>query len=372
MKIVLVSNFYNHHQAFISRKLFELSNGQFRFISTSELPNERKKLGYRSIVDPFLINYSDSSVEAQEWIDSADAVIIGAASSNLLKNRIANKKITMRYSEHLFKKGIQWWKFPYRLLRAIISRTDAKNVYLLCASAFAAPDYAKLGLFKSKSYKWGYFPECKKYDDFDAMMTKKDSREILWCGRFLDWKHPDDVIEVANRLKKTGEPFRLNIIGSGVMEDYLVQLVAKYGLENEVCFLGSTSPENVRRAMEHAGIYAFTSDHNEGWGVVLNEAMNSGCAIVASDQIGAAPYLLQDNENGLTYHSEDVDMLYSKIYYLLNCADEQRRLGVNAYNTIISKWNPDIAAVRLYALLQALVGGDENPNIFDEGPCSKA
>ena len=33
--------------------------------------------------------------------------------------------------------------------------------------------------------------------------------------------------------------------------------------------------------MEQADIYLFTSDRNEGWGAVANEAMNSACAMVA-------------------------------------------------------------------------------------------
>lgn len=46
----------------------------------------------------------------------------------------------------------------------------------------------------------------------------------------------------------------------------------------------------VRSYMEKADIYLFTSDFNEGWGAVLNESMNSGCAVVASHAIGSVPF----------------------------------------------------------------------------------
>ena len=42
----------------------------------------------------------------------------------------------------------------------------------------------------------------KKIDKIDELIVQKTPNSILWCGRFLDWKHPDDVIEIANMLKK--------------------------------------------------------------------------------------------------------------------------------------------------------------------------
>ena len=49
--------------------------------------------------------------------------------------------------------------------------------------------------------------------------------------------------------------------------------------------------------MEKSEIFLFTSDKGEGWGAVLNESMNSACAVVASHAIGSVPFLLKDGEN---------------------------------------------------------------------------
>ena len=45
--------------------------------------------------------------------------------------------------------------------------------------------------------------------------------------------------------------------------------------------------------MEESEIYLVTSDRKEGWGAVVNEAMNSGCAVVADHMIGAAPWMIR-------------------------------------------------------------------------------
>jgi glycosyltransferase involved in cell wall biosynthesis len=131
-------------------------------------------------------------------------------------------------------------------------------------------------------------------------------------------------------------------------------------------------PEKVREHMERAGIYLFTSDRKEGWGAVLNEAMNSGCAVVAADQAGSTPYLINHHKNGLIYPSCNVDALYESVKYLLTHPEEQDRLGRSAYEKITTQWNAEVAAERLVALAEAIIKGETNPDLFTDGPCSRA
>lgn len=247
-----------------------------------------------------------------------------------------------------------------------------KPIYMLCASAFTAGDYAKFGLFKRKCYKWGYFPEMRRYDSINDVMRQKDKKMLLWCGRFLDLKHPDDAIEIAERLRDAGYNFVLKLIGSGEMEPLLRKRIKESNLENNVEFLGTMSPESVRDVMEKAGIFLFTSDRKEGWGAVLNEAMNSGCAVIASHLAGATPYLVEDGRNGYVYESGNVDELYRKVRYLLNCPEKQDELGMSAYSTIVELWNADVAAERFVKLSNAILEGDKTPDLFSTGPCSRA
>lgn len=72
-------------------------------------------------------------------------------------------------------------------------------------------------------------------------------------------------------------------------------------LSEYVTFAGFKKPEQVREYMENADIFLFTSDYGEGWGAVLNEAMNSCMAVVADCGIGAAPFLLKPGKNGMVY-----------------------------------------------------------------------
>lgn len=373
MKIVFVSNFFNHHQAFVSDRLYKLVQGDFRFIAMTEVPQERKELGYSEEVSDYVIRYDSSSecmLYIRSLIDSADIVIIGSADESLLRNRKRMKKPIFRYSERPLKNGSQLWKYPIRWIRWHLNNPANVPIYMLCASAYTATDYHSYGLFRNKTLRWGYFPECRRYLNVQNMLLEKKTNELLWCGRFLDWKHPDMALALAKRLKEAGYHFKLNMVGMGEMHEELEALVQKWQLSDVVYFLGSKSPKEVREYMERCGIYLFTSDRKEGWGAVLNEAMNSGCAVIASKEAGSTPYLVDDGVSGYVYDPDDLDCIYERTKYLLDHPMEQMRIGLNAYEKIIHVWNPENAAERLMVIFDRILREEEILSCYGSGPCS--
>ena len=376
MKLVFASNFFNHHQKPLSDALAKMEEVEYHFLSFSPMPDERKNMGYDDHNDPAYVIRAYESEEAgnrcQQMIDEADAVIYGSAPPRCLLKRVWNNKPVLYYSERPLKKGNQILKFIPRWVRWHIRYPNSKQIYLLCASAYTAGDYAKFGLFKNKTYKWGYFPETVHYESIEDTIAQKEKKRILWCGRFLDWKHPDDAVRLAKRLKDGGHVFSLDMIGTGEMEPQLKRMISELDLEDCVRLLGPMPPEQVRSHMEQAGIYLLTSDRKEGWGAVVNEAMNSGCAVIGSHAAGSVPFLIQDNINGCVYLSGDGDMLYEKTAELLTNTEKQQKLGRNAYETIVSLWNAETAAKRLIVLAESILQGDKFPKRFETGPCSEA
>lgn len=376
MKLVFVSNYFNHHQRPFCDEMYKKLGDGFYFISTSEMRAERRKLGYASAADvPAYVwpAYLDEQAyrRAEEMINEADVVIAGATPEKLITERLRMGKLVLRYSERPFKKEPT---FLHRLYHGICFRRrdrGSRNVYMLCASAYAAADFSSIGMYKNRMYKWGYFPALKEYDA-DKLLAEKKKNTILWCGRYIDWKHPDDVIRLASKLKESGCEFQLNMIGTGDMEQELKAMAVDCGVTDVVHFLGAMSPEQVRVHMEEAGIYLFTSDRLEGWGAVLNEAMNSCCAVVASLEAGSTPFLIRDSENGSIYLSGDLDGLYEKVKYYIENPNKQTSVGRAAYRTITDVWNAHVGASCLVELIELLLLEGNKVDIFEEGPCSMA
>lgn len=379
MRITFISNYISHHQTPFCEALRDYIDGEFIFVSTEPVENERLDLGWKNTEKcPYELRIWESEEErshAEKVINDSDVVIIGSAPDSLIVNRLKQGKLTFKYAERFYKTGTPLKRLPRDIAAAWLhhGRFQKYPLYMLCASAYTAGDAARFGNYKNRCYKWGYFPETIYYDE-DELFRKKNHEvpEILWAGRFLGLKHPDDAIRVAERLKRDGYSFKLNFIGTGSMENQIHQMILDEKLEDWVQMLGVMKPDDVREHMERANIYLFTSDRNEGWGAVLNESMNSGCAVVASHAIGSVPFLVKDNENGLIYESGNLDMLYEKVKYLLECPEEQTRLGKAAYHTMVETWNAETAAKRLIKLSERLLQGEKYPDLFSEGPCSTA
>ncbi len=372
MKLIFLSNYYSHHQKPVCEAWDQLTEHSFAFVSTEEMTRERRLLGWgHEAVPPFEISpQMPRAQQLPELIGAADCVIWGNAPASMVEQRLKQGGLVLKYAERVFKQGYQYSKWLPRLFTYWRNYGRYPSMYLLAASAYAGADYAMHGAFRGKSYKWGYFPETKHYD-IERLLAEKQANRIVWCGRLLDWKHPEMAISVAAGLKAEGIPFHLDMIGIGPMQKAVEASIRQQGLQEQVSLLGAMQPEQVRACMEKAGIFLFTSDFREGWGAVVNEAMNSGCAVVASHGAGAVPYLVRHGENGLIFESGRTDGLYRKVRALLLQPRRQKQLGAAAYRTITQLWNGEVAARRLMAL-EAELREKGRCELYAEGPCSKA
>lgn len=353
--------------------MYEKFEGNYTFIETSTMDEDRVRLGWKMESCPaYVLNYLSDREKCEKAINEADVVIYGSAPEHVIAAPLNNGTLIFKYAERIYKGGYAFWKFPVRIIRFYRRFGKYKNLYLLGASAYTYGDYARHFAFINKAYKWGYFPKTKKYADIDNLLSAKKKNTLLWAGRFLGLKHPLAAVRLAKRLKDDNLDFELNIIGTGEMEMQIKEMITSLNLTDCVHMLAPMKPEQVREYMEQSQIYLFTSDRNEGWGAVLNEAMNSGCAVVASHAIGSVPFLLKDNENGFVYESGNENELFRKVKYLLDNPSEAERVGKNAYQTIVTEWNAEVAAERFLQLSQHILAGEKSPDLFGSGPCSKA
>ena len=374
--LTFFSNFLLHHQTPFCAAMVEKLGNNFKFVATEKIPQERLDMGYKDLSRS--VTYAINSYENEESYKKAlelgagsDVVIIGSAPDKFIEERLTQNKLTFRYYERYFKEG-RWHILDPRVFIAHYKqdfRYRKKNLYMLCASAYTASDCRFIFSYPDKTYKWGYFPPVKRYDNIENIINAKTPASILWVARFIKLKHPEAPLYVAKRLKEDGYDFTLNIIGSGELEKKIKDIITKNGLFDNVKLLGTMSPEEVRKNMEKSEIFLFTSDRNEGWGAVLNESMNSGCAVVASGAIGSVPYLIKDGENGLKYKDGDLNELYKKVKFLLDDSEKRREIGKNAYKTLTDEWNAEVAAERLLTLIEKIKEGKETP--FTTGPCSR-
>lgn len=388
MKVVFISNYINHHQLPFCNELYKRLKDDFVFIQSEPMEQERIDMGWGkgfSEISYVRYLYEDEAV-CRSLIMDCDVLLAGwTKRSDLVIARMNEKKLTVRISERIYREG-QWKAIsPKGLISKYREHIRFKKgpAYLLCAGAYVASDFNLIGAYPDKMYKFGYFPETKKYR-LDKLFAMKDSSgmiEIIYAGRFMKLKHPEYLVWLARDLSKEnekrllrGEPllpkFRIHMVGSGELEHALKAMVTEYGLLDQVLFYGFLPPEKVRNIMERCHIHVFPSDALEGWGAVVNEAMNSACAVVGCSEAGAVPYLIKQWENGVAFPGNNYDEMKNIVTYLMTHGREREEIANKAYHTIVDQWNAaNVVDTLLYMIEGWQEGLEHHPA---DGPLSPA
>lgn len=379
MKVTFVSNYLNHHQIPFSDAMYKELNGKYRFIQTERMEEERINMGWKLDENkyPYLLKSYENISECLKYINESELVIVGGSSDELIRERIKEKKLIFRYNERIYKKG-QWRAISprgiYYMYKAY-ANAKKKNMYMLCASAYTACDLNIFRYYQNRMLKWGYFPKTY-YEDIDSLLLKKKENtklEIIWCGRFINWKHPELVVDLAEYLQENGKQnlVHITMIGVGELRLEYEKKIKDQNLEKMIDIIGPLTPNEVRDKMLCTRIFIATSDYNEGWGAVVNEAMNSACAVIASHAMGAVPYLIQHKINGLVYKSGKKKDFFQQVDYLIKNPNEIEKLGRKAYDTIVQVWNSDNAAKAVIEFAKGLLE-EKKEKKCPEGPCSEA
>lgn len=378
MKIVFFTNFINHHQVHVADELYNSAGVEYTFVATTPIPDSFRKAGYPDYSKrPYLLNAYESENKKQEALKlayEADVVIIGSAPEEYVTRRIKADKLTFRYNERWFKSKPWYLSGPRAWYSFVINHICYRNkpLYMLAASAYTINDVYAIGAYKDKVFKWGYFTKVDQFDLKESLIAKRDKKiRFMWCSRFLDWKHPELSVLLAKKLREAGYDFRIDMFGSGEQEAKIKQLIQELDVADVVVLRGNLPNKEILNEMRNHHIFLFTSDRNEGWGAVLNEAMSSGCTVMSSNLIGATPFLVQDGENGFIFESENIDSLFSKACLLMQDQTLREELACNAYKTMQEVWCPKNATKQLLNLIEALQ--KNNLSLIPQiGPCSKA
>lgn len=380
MRIVYFGNTLNRHQVYVADALNQLTGGEYTYVETVAPTVENSFGGKVRVVRPYVLRAYENSLNHNEALllsREADVALFGADSFVYEIERMKqNNRLSFDVSERLLKRGWKNMVSP-RLLKKLwyyhTRKWSKKPLYKLCAGAYCANDQYAFNTFIDKCYKWGYFTDicdCSAETDTNSS-AHDDTTRMMWCARFLDWKHPELPLYLAAKMKEMGYSFVLDMYGCGVQLQSSQALAKQLRVDDVVNFCGNVSNDVILSEMMKHQIFLMTSDRREGWGAVLNEAMSCGCAVVASNEIGAVPYLINDGENGFVFKSENLDSLFNIVVSIIDNPSLCNRIRSEAYRTIKEQWSPFIAAKNLYILCEHLQNKKEG-DIIGSGPCSKA
>ncbi len=154
--------------------------------------------------------------------------------------------------------------------------------------------------------------EKKKLRD---MLGMNEEKIILAVGQFIPRKGFDVLLDAVKGIPDAG----VYIIGGEATEEYKQQ-VMRNGLTC-VHFVGFMGKEELMRYYKAGSVFVLPT-REDIWGLVINEAMANGLAVVSTNRCNAATELVRDNENGFVVPADSAQALHEAIVSAL--ADEKR------------------------------------------------
>lgn len=170
---------------------------------------------------------------------------------------------------------------------------------------------------------------------------------ILFSGKLIPRKRPLDLLAAYGAIAKDPAARRPYLLyaGDGELRGAMEAQMAASGLEG-ARILGFQSQAQLAALYDLCDLFVLASER-EAWGLVVNEAMNAGRAIVVNDRIGSGPDLVRPGENGFIYPFGDDNAFADALRQCLSDPERLAAMG-RASRAIIDHWSyaEDIAGVR--------------------------
>lgn len=177
--------------------------------------------------------------------------------------------------------------------------------------------------------------------------TKSDEKiRIGYAGRIvIQQKRLDLLLDVAEKLVNKEIYFILDLVGSGVSEDYIKNEIQCRHLENIVHYLGIVPHDKITDFWIRHDIYISCSEC-EGHSISQYEAMANGAVPVVTHTSGTDDDI-KDGWNGFIVDIGDVDGLVEKIEYLYHNREQLSIMGRRSIN-LINKRNQEIDEIAFW------------------------
>jgi glycosyltransferase involved in cell wall biosynthesis len=176
---------------------------------------------------------------------------------------------------------------------------------------------------------------------------------VLFAGKMIERKRPGDLLEAYAQMMQDGKsrhaPYLL-YVGDGLLRKRLEERAAGLGLDY-VRFLGFKNQSDLPALYDLCDVFVMPTVY-EPWGLVVNEVMNAGRAVLISDEVGCAPDLVENGVNGFVFRARDINDLTRALLEILSDPVRLAHMGEKSLKRI-NRWSFEEDVQGLRAALQA-------------------
>ncbi len=177
-------------------------------------------------------------------------------------------------------------------------------------------------------------------------MVVKDKKLVLFVGRMAQEKNPELLIYAVNEMHKAGTKVKVSMFGAGPMTQKIKSTIADLNLDNIIEIGFTKTPQ---KYLAKAAIFVSLQSGDNYGSQSLLEAMNSGCAIVATNT-GETKRIINET-NGILI-GFDKKELASALTQLVNDPVRTAALGRNGSTLVQNEYTAHSYAAYLEKLYE--------------------
>ena len=343
MKILIISKYFKPYEGGIETVVYEnarylVEKGHEVTVIASEhekgLKKEETIEGIKVVRVPTWFNLSASPINPGVFFEvlRRDFDIVHLHAPNPFNNTLASIALVLKrkpwvvtyHSDIVGRKGLflgsLFWLYK-NLIQKYLVLGLAKQVMP------TSPQYVKISdtLHFIPKRKITIIPNGVDLSKFKMKKTKRKSNEVFYVGRLIYYKGLDVLIKAMKKVVEEIPDAHLSIGGSGELKKELQKLTEELGLKKSVSFLGKVSNKEMEERFNKSTVFVLPSVHkSEAFGIVILEAMASGCPVITTDISGT---VYAAGKAGLVVKNKDVDTLAKAIIKVLKSKKLQEKMS---------------------------------------------
>jgi glycosyltransferase involved in cell wall biosynthesis len=170
------------------------------------------------------------------------------------------------------------------------------------------------------------------------------TNEIVFVGRLVETKGLRYLLQAFAAIQRTRSDLVLTIVGDGPMKDEVRHLISALGQDRSVRLPGGMRQSELPDIYRRATLAVFPYADQEGFGLVVVEAMGCGCPVIASD-LPAIREIIEPGVTGILTPPGDSAALADALRQCLADGTLRSRLAMTALDSVRERFDwPPIAA----------------------------
>lgn len=171
-------------------------------------------------------------------------------------------------------------------------------------------------------------------DDFQLIQRNKSKTlNLLFLGYLSAHKGIKTILELIDILEQNKVDYHFNIIGDGVMKEFVLNYIIAKRIEDKVTLFGHLNDRVlINQIIDKSDLFVFPSN-SEGSPRVILEVMARNLPVI-STPVGSLPYCFHDQIHIIYADFNNPKSFYDKILWASENKDLVNTLSVNAYNKV--------------------------------------